>query len=65
MNMDTSTSNEDIWLADNATTHIILENKRYFYNLVNRKTDATTISDTSKIIEDSGRANMLLRGGVL
>lgn len=65
MNMDTSTSNEDMCLADSATTHAILKIKRYFYNLVNRKTDVSTITDTSKIIEGSGRANMLLRGGII
>ena len=57
MNNDTNTSNEYIFLVDSATTHTILKNKLYFSNLVNRKTDVSTISDTSEIIEGSRRAN--------
>lgn len=44
--MNTSTNNEDICHADSAITHTILINKRYFYNLVNQKTDVSTISNT-------------------
>ena len=65
MNIGTSTSNKDICLVDGAITYTILKNKRYFSNLVHRKTGVSTISDTSKIIEGFRRENVLLRGGTI
>lgn len=65
VNNDTSTSNEDMCLVDSAITHTILKNKRYFSNLVSRKTDVSTISETSKITDGSGRENVLLRVGTI
>ena len=65
MNSDTNTNNEDMCFVDSATTHTILKNKIYFSNLVNRKTDVSTISDTSEIIEGSKRVKALLCGGTI
>ena len=39
--------------------------KKYFSYLVKRNTDVSTISDTSKIIEGSERASVLLSGGII
>jgi hypothetical protein len=55
--------NGDMCLADSATTHTIFKDKKYFSYLVKRETDVSTISGTSKIIEGSGRANVILCGG--
>ena len=50
-------------LADSATTHTILNNTKYFSNLVLEKADVHTISGKSKIIEGYGKANILLPKG--
>ena len=50
-------------LADSATTHTILNNEKYFSNLVLGKDDVYTISGKSKIIDGYGKANILLPKG--
>jgi hypothetical protein len=48
MNIDTSI-NGDMCLADSATTHTILKEKKYFSYLVKRETNVNTMSGTTKI----------------
>ena len=50
-------------LADNATMHIILKDKKYFQNLTLIKSKVNTISGSSDIMESSGRANFMLPKG--
>lgn len=45
-------------LADSATTHTILKDKKYFQSLTLIKAKVNTISGSSNIIEGSGRANI-------
>ncbi|TYI50991.1 hypothetical protein E1A91_D12G142800v1, partial [Gossypium mustelinum] len=54
---------EDLCLVNNATTHTILKNKKYFSRLTMQKASVSTISGSTKIIEGSGRANILLFRG--
>ena len=56
-------NNEDICLADSATTHTILKDKKYFSYLVLQEANVSTISGSIKLIEGSGRATLLLHGG--
>lgn len=63
MNIDSSTNSEDICVTDSALNHTIFKDNKYFSYLVKQKTNISIISDTSKIIEGSGRANILLKGG--
>ena len=53
----------DVCLADCATTHTILREKIYFFNLITTNTSVSTISGTSNLIEGSGRANIVLPNG--
>jgi len=55
----------DMCLADSATTHTILKDKKYFSYLVKRETDVSIISKSSKIIECSERVNVILCGGII
>ncbi|KAL4639000.1 hypothetical protein ACB092_03G186400 [Castanea dentata] len=54
---------EDFCLADSATTHTILKDKKYFQSLTLIKARVNTISSSSNIIEGSGRANIMLSNG--
>lgn len=54
---------EELCLADSATTHSILKNKRYFSQLVMKNGNISTISGSANIIEGSGKANILLPWG--
>ena len=54
---------KDICLADCATTHTILRDKKYFSYLIMQKTNINTILGSTNLIEGSGRANILLLGG--
>ena len=51
---------EDFCLADSATTHTILKDKKYFQQLSLSKTYANTILGSSNLIEGFGRANIML-----
>ena len=53
----------DVCLADCVTTHTILREKKYFFNLITTNTSVSTISGTSNLIEGSGRANIVLPNG--
>lgn len=53
----------DVCLVDSATTHTILRDKKYFTHLKIAKANVNTISGTSKLIEGSGRATIILPGG--
>jgi hypothetical protein len=54
---------EDFCLADNATTHTILKDKKYFQQLSLSKDYVNTISGSSNLIKGSGRANIMLPKG--
>ena len=54
---------DNICLADSATTHTILKDVKYFSNLTKMKANVNTISGTSNMIEGSGRAIILLPRG--
>ena len=49
---------DDVCLADNATTHTILRDKKYFLELTLIKANVNTISGTTNLVEGSGRANI-------
>ena len=53
----------DVCLADCATTHTILRDKRYFLSLTLTSSNVSTISGTSNLIEGSERANIMLPKG--
>ena len=54
----------DVCLADCATIHTILRDKRYFLSLTLTSGNVSTISGTSNLIEGSGRANIMLPKGI-
>ena len=69
-NMDISQSlighkihKEDICLADSATTHTILKDKKYFLHLIVSDANVNTISGSTKLIKGSGRVTILLPKG--
>ena len=53
----------DICLANCATTHIILRDKRYFLDFTLTNVNVSTISGTANLIEGSERANIMLPNG--
>ena len=53
----------DVCLVDCATTHTILQDKRYFLSLPLTSGNVSIISGTSNLIEGSGRANIMLPKG--
>ena len=53
----------DVYLADYVTTHTIVREKIYFFNLITTNTSVSTISGTSNLIEGFGRANIVLPNG--
>ncbi|KAM1778054.1 hypothetical protein PS1_044952 [Malus domestica] len=55
----------DFCLADSATTHSILRDRKYFSNLVLAKVKVTTISGPSDVIEGSGKAQIMLPNGTI
>ena len=58
-----SISDNDMCLADSASTHTILKDKKFVSFLIMQGSDVNTISGSAKLIEGSGRANILLPGG--
>ena len=56
-------NDSDICLVDCATTHIILQEKKYFLNLIVTNASVSTISGTSDLIKGSGIANIMLPNG--
>ena len=70
--MDASTSltprvkiTGDICLADCATTHSILQQKKYFFQLTLAPSNVTTISGLVNLTEGFGRATIILPGGTI
>ena len=55
----------DICLADSATTHTILRDRKYFSSLMLTKVRVTTISGQSDVIEGSGKAQIMLPNGTI
>ena len=53
----------DVCLADYATMHTILRDKRYSLELTLIKPNVSTISGTTNLVEDFGRANIMLPNG--
>ena len=54
---------DDVCLADCATTHTILWDKRYFLELTLIKANVSIISGTTNLVEGSGKANITLPNG--
>ena len=55
----------DICLADSATTHTILHDRKYFSSLILTRVGVTTISKPSDVIEGSGKAQIMLPNGTI
>ena len=53
----------DICLADCATKHTILQERKYFLKLIVTNANVSTISGTSNLIEGSKRSNIMLPNG--
>ncbi|GAV89434.1 hypothetical protein CFOL_v3_32849, partial [Cephalotus follicularis] len=53
----------DICIADNATTHTILQSEKYFSHLTIAKANVGTISGTSDLIKGFGMARFVLSNG--
>ncbi|BBG99632.1 hypothetical protein Prudu_009388 [Prunus dulcis] len=56
---------KDICLADSATTHTILQDRKYFSKLMLTKAKVTTISRPADLIEGSGIAQIMLPNGTI
>ena len=56
-------SGENFCLADSATTHTILKDKKYFQSLILCKANVNTILGSSNLIEGSGRVMIMLLKG--
>ena len=56
--------NEDLYLADSATTHTILKSKKYFSTLTMLEANVNTISGSTNLIEGFSRANLILPRGI-
>ena len=52
--------NDDACLANYATTHTILQDKKYFLKLTLIKTNVSTISGTINLVEGSRRVKIML-----
>ena len=53
----------DICLIDSGATNTILRRKEYFTNLIMERSSISTVSGSINLIEGSGRAIVVLRGG--
>ena len=56
-------TSEDFCLANSATTHMILKDKKYFQSLILCKANVNTILGSSNLIEGFGRAIIMLSKG--
>jgi len=63
MNIGINTNDDDLCIADNATTHTILKSNKFFSCLLMREVNVSTISGTTNIIEGSRRTIVLLPRG--
>ena len=57
-----SIGDNDMCLADSASTHTILKDKKFFSFLIMQGSNVNTILGSAKLIEGSGRANILFPG---
>ena len=55
----------DLCLAESATTHTVIKNKKYFQQLTLNKVKVNTISGPSNLIEGSRRVNIMLPKGTI
>ena len=55
----------DICLANSATTHTILRDRKYFSRLMLTKVRVTTMSSQSDVSESSGKAHIMLPNGTI
>ncbi|GAV91160.1 hypothetical protein CFOL_v3_34559, partial [Cephalotus follicularis] len=53
----------DICIDNSATTHTILQSKKYFSHLTIAKANVTTISGTADLIEGSGMVSFVISNG--
>ena len=53
----------DVCLANYATTHTILQGKKYFLKLILIKANVNTISGTTNLVKGFERANIMLPNG--
>ena len=67
MKIDVESTNEwvkhkigDLWLPDSGTTHTILKDRKYFYDLRSIKANVNTISDPIDFIKGSRKASFIL-----
>ncbi|CAI0399065.1 unnamed protein product [Linum tenue] len=61
--IEANASDKDVCLVDSASTHTILKDRKYFSSLVFQEANVRTISGSTKLIEGSGKADMVLPGG--
>ena len=54
---------DDVYLADCATTYTIPWDKRYFLGLTLIKANVSTISDTTNLVEGPRRTNITVSNG--
>ncbi|KAL4038648.1 hypothetical protein IC575_002271 [Cucumis melo] len=62
--VDSKMNNEDLCLADSATTHTIHKSKKYFSTLTMLEANVNTISGSTSLIEGFGRVNLILPKGI-
>ena len=55
----------EICLADSATTHTILQDKKYFSHITLVEANVNTISGPAYLIDGSGRATIMLPCGTI
>ena len=60
---DSKMNNEDLCLADSATTHTILKSKKYFSTLTMLEANVNLISGSTNLIEGFGKTNLILPKG--
>ena len=61
--VDSKMNNEDLCLADSATTHTILKSKKYFSTLTMLEANVNTISGSTDLIEGFGKVNFIFSRG--
>ena len=54
---------DDVCIANYATTHTIFRDKRYFLEVTLIKTNVSIIFGTTNLVKDSKRANIMLPNG--
>ena len=62
INFNFKDNDEELCLANSATTHTNLKNKKHISSLTSMEANVNTISGTVNLIDGSGRANIILSG---